>query len=68
MKFVTIDKKDWTGGIQKGREAYQLFGPVKDKNGCIIKQLDADVMPQMDYIDSVMSAKSALFPQSEKIR
>jgi ferredoxin len=67
MKFITIDKKDWTKGIDKSRETYQLFGPVKDENGCQIKPLDGDVQPDMSYTDSVLSAKSVLFPQTEKI-
>ena len=67
MKFITIDKKDWTKGIDKSRETYQLFGPVKDENGCQIRQLDAEIQPDMTYTDSVLSAKSVLFPQSEKI-
>lgn len=67
MKFITIDKKDWAKGIDKSRETYQLFGPVKDENGCQIKALDTDVQPDMEYTDSVLSAKSVLFPQSEKI-
>lgn len=67
MKFITIDKKDWAKGIDKSRGTYQLFGPVTDKNGCQIRALADDVQPEMDYTDSVMSAKSVLFPQSEKI-
>ncbi|MDD9304776.1 MAG: 4Fe-4S dicluster domain-containing protein [Desulfobacter sp.] len=67
MKFITIDKKDWTKGIDKSRKTYQLFGPVKDENGCQIRQLAADVQPDMSYTDSVLSAKSVLFPQTEKI-
>jgi len=67
MKFITIDKNDWTKGIDKSRDTYQLFGPVKDENGCIIKALDADTLPDMEYHESVMSAKSVLFPQSESI-
>ena len=67
MKFITIDKKDWAKGIDKSRGTYQLFGPVTDINGCQIKALDADVQPEMEYTDSVLSAKSVLFPQSEKI-
>jgi len=67
MKFITIDKKDWAKGIDKSRGTYQLFGPVTDKNGCQIRALADDVQPEMDYTDSVLSAKSVLFPQSEKI-
>ena len=68
MKFITIDKKDWADGIDKSKKAYTLFGPVNDKkNGVLIKNLDADAQPVMDYQDSVLSAKSVLFPQSEMI-
>jgi len=67
MKFITIDKKDWAKGIEKSRETYHLFGPVKDKNGFLIKSLDADTLPDMEYHDSVMSPKSVLFPQTEKM-
>jgi len=67
MKFITIDKKDWAKGIEKSREAYRLFGPVKDKNGFLIKRLEQDILPDMEYHDSIMSAKSILFPQTEKM-
>jgi sulfhydrogenase subunit beta (sulfur reductase) len=67
MKFITIDKKDWAAGIDKSRQAYTLFGPVKEENGVMIKPLDDDTLPLMDYTDSVLSAKSVLFPQSEII-
>ena len=67
MKFITIDKKEWTKGIENSRKTYKLFGPVKDKNGLLIKKLDNDMLPEMEYSDCVMSAKSVLFPQTEKI-
>ncbi|MCF6246542.1 MAG: 4Fe-4S dicluster domain-containing protein [Desulfobacula sp.] len=67
MKFITIDKKDWAKGIENSRKAYQLFGPVKEKNGVLIKNLEKGVLPLMEYTDSVMSAKSVMFPQSEMI-
>jgi sulfhydrogenase subunit beta (sulfur reductase) len=67
MKFITIDKKEWASGIENARKSYELFGPVKDKNGFIIKNLGNDLLPEMEYFDSVMSAKSVLFPQTEKI-
>ncbi len=67
MKFITIDKKDWAKGIENSRKAYQLFGPVKEKNGVLIKPIEKNSLPLMDYQDSAMSVKSALFPQSEMI-
>ncbi len=67
MKFINIDKKEWDKGVEKSKKSYKLFGPVKDKNGFFIKKLENDTLPQMEYHDSVMSAKSVLFPQTEKI-
>ena len=67
MKFITIDKKDWACGIENSKKTYELFGPVKDKDDFIIKKLGHNILPEMDYDDSVMSAKSVIFPQTEKI-
>ncbi len=67
MKVIEIDKKDWTKGIDKSRGEYQLFGPVKDKEHFIFKKLSTDEYPDMGNILSVLSPKSILFPQSEKI-
>jgi sulfhydrogenase subunit beta (sulfur reductase) len=67
MKYIKIDKNDWANGIKKARETYQLFGPVKDKNGFFIKRIEDDTLPDMSYHDTVMSAKSILFPQTEKL-
>ncbi len=67
MKVIKIDKSIWTKGIDKARKAYQLFGPVKDKEIVVFKQLDQEIYPEMEYTDSVLSAKSAVFPQTEKM-
>ncbi|MFA5902706.1 MAG: 4Fe-4S dicluster domain-containing protein [Desulfobacula sp.] len=67
MKFITIDKKNWAKGIEKSRETFRLFGPVKDKNGTFIRDLEQDMLPDMTCNDTVMSVKSVLFPQTEKI-
>ena len=67
MKFIKIDKNNWAKGIEKSRESYRLFGPVQDKNGVFIKDLNDNSLPDMTASDSVMSIKSVLFPQTEKI-
>jgi ferredoxin len=67
MRFITIDKKNWTQGIDQSRKTYQVFGPVRDENGCQIKPLALDTYPEMDVAVTVMSPKSVLFPQTEKI-
>ena len=67
MKVIKIDKKEWPGGVDRSRASYGLFGPVKDTTHNIFKKLDKDQQPDMDAEDTVLSPKSVLFPQSEKI-
>ncbi len=67
MKVIQIDKNDWNRGIDASRKAYQLFGPVTDNNQSVFKQLDPDQYPDMERPDTIMSPKSVLFPQTEKI-
>ncbi len=67
MKFIKIDKNDWAKGIQASKEQYQVFGPVKNKNSHLIQKLDVDELPDMEYTDSLLSPKSVIFPQTEKI-
>jgi sulfhydrogenase subunit beta (sulfur reductase) len=67
MEFISIDKKDWETGLNASRKAYQLFGPVQEKNGILIKQLKDDQLPLMAYNETIMSVKSVIFPQTEKI-
>ncbi|MDY0219686.1 MAG: 4Fe-4S dicluster domain-containing protein [Desulfobacterium sp.] len=67
MKVIQIDKKDWNRGIDQSRKAYQIFGPVTDGNQSVFKHLAHDQYPDMEQPDTIMSPKSVLFPQSEKI-
>jgi sulfhydrogenase subunit beta (sulfur reductase) len=67
MNFITIDKSNWTKGIEKSRGTYRIFGLVEDENGCQIKPLEPGVQPKMDADVTVMSPKSVLFPQTETI-
>ncbi|MBU1194558.1 MAG: 4Fe-4S dicluster domain-containing protein [Proteobacteria bacterium] len=67
MEIIKIKKSDWAGGIDKSRKTYHLFGPVKHKNHHIFRQLENNIYPDMEYMSSVLSPKSVLFPQSQKI-
>ncbi|MCF8126604.1 MAG: 4Fe-4S dicluster domain-containing protein [Desulfotignum sp.] len=67
MNFITIDKNDWAAGIDQLKKTYLVFGPVQDENGCQIKPLAPDLQPEMGAPATVMSPKSVLFPQTEKI-
>ncbi|MCF8044783.1 MAG: hypothetical protein K9J83_02895, partial [Desulfarculaceae bacterium] len=67
MNVVKIDKNRFEQGIDQARAEYRLFGPAKDKDRHTIRQLGKDEYPDMAYSDSVLSAKSVLFPQTEKM-
>ena len=70
MKIIKINKKEWEQGIDKARKEYRLFGSVKDKNCYLVKELEENDYPEMDssaVADTVLSAKSVIFPQTEKM-
>jgi len=67
MNVVKIDKNNFKQGVDKARKEYQLFGPAKYKDYYTIRQLDTKEYPTMEYTDSILSAKSVLFPQTEKM-
>lgn len=67
MKVIKIDKKDWNNGIDKSREKYLLLSPVKDKENYVFGRLPNDQFPDMACMDTVLSPKSILFPQTEKM-
>lgn len=67
MSVVKIDKNNFKQGVDKARGEYQLFGPAKDKDRHTIRQLGRGEYPDMEHPDSVLSAKSVLFPQTENM-
>jgi sulfhydrogenase subunit beta (sulfur reductase) len=67
MKIIKIDKKEWEQGIDKARDKYHLFGPQTDQGAYHIKSLEKNQLPDMDYLDTILSPKSILFPQTEKM-
>ena len=67
MEFIKIDKKEWDKGIDKSREIYQLFGPVEHNGHYMFKNLETNQYPDMACQDTVLSPKSTVFPQTEKM-
>jgi sulfhydrogenase subunit beta (sulfur reductase) len=67
MTMVKIDKKDWAAGLTAAAEAYRLFGPVKEKDYHQFKELDKGEIPDFDMINTRLSPKALLFPQSEEM-
>lgn len=67
MKVIKIDKNEWASGLEKLRSAYELIGPVKEKFYHAFQPLESGRQPDMDYINTRVSPKYVIYPQSELI-
>jgi ferredoxin len=67
MTLVKIDKKNWANGLTTAAGTYHLFGPVKEMDYHQFKALGKDEMPDLDMVNTRLSTKSLLFPQSEEM-
>jgi len=65
MKVIKIDKTKWTDGINALRKNYQLVGPVKKETYHDYEVLAENQLPDTDLLNTRMSPKSLVFPQSE---
>jgi len=65
MKIVAIDKKDWEKGIDKLRGTYRLIGPVKEDRYHYFRELGKGQMPDFSCLNTRLSAKETIYPQSE---
>lgn len=67
MKLVKIDKKQWAEGLDALRKSFRLLGPVKEDTYYSFKELKKGEQPDFSYLNTRLSPKSILFPQSEAI-
>ena len=65
MKIFSISEKDWQKGLGQLENSYRLFGPVKDGQFHNFKALAKGESPDMSYVNSRLSPKSIIYPQSE---
>jgi len=65
MKIVAIDKKNWEKGLDKLRGAYRLIGPVKEDRYHYFRELGKGQMPDFSCLNTRLSAKETIYPQSE---
>lgn len=65
MKMITINKSEWADGLQKAAQAFRLFGPVKEKEFHSFKRLPNGVLPDLACLNTRMSPKHLIYPQSE---
>lgn len=65
MKILKIDKAQWASGLNQASAAYRLFGPVKEKEFHSFKPLTNGLQPDLSCLNTRLSPKSIIYPQSE---
>ncbi|MBU0991562.1 MAG: 4Fe-4S dicluster domain-containing protein [Proteobacteria bacterium] len=65
MKIVKINKKNWAEGLDSLAGSYSLSGPVKENGYHNFKKLNKGELPDFDFLNTKLSSKSFVFPQSE---
>ena len=65
MKVIQIDKEKWADGLKKAADSYRLFGPLKEDKFHNFKELAKGELPDFGYLNSRLSPKSIIYPQSE---
>ena len=67
MKIVNIEKEKWEDGLAALSDAYQLFGPVKEAEFHNFKELDKGQVPDLNCLNTRLSPKSIIYPQSQAL-
>ena len=67
MKIVKIEKEKWEDGLAGLSSAYRLFGPVKEAEFHNFKELGKGQAPDLDCLNTRLSPKSIIYPQSETL-
>jgi ferredoxin len=65
MKFIKIEKESWAAGLEKVSESFRLIGPVKEEDFHNFKQLEKSALPDLQCLNTRLSPKSLIYPQSE---
>ena len=65
MKTIKIEKNTWAAGIEELKKSYQLIGPAGDGEYSNFKSLEEGQLPDLRFLNTRMSAKSLVQPQSQ---
>jgi ferredoxin len=65
MKIVKIEKQKWEDGLAGLANAYRLFGPVREADLHNFKELGEGQAPDLSCLNTRLSPKSIIYPQSE---
>jgi len=67
MTDKIFTKEEWMGAMEGLKDSYTIFVPVKDGDFHTFKPLDEGKTPDFDFQNTRMSAKSIVYPQSERM-
>jgi len=65
MEFITIDKQDWPGGVEKLKGPYRVYGPVRGQEFSDFKRLEPGQLPDLTCLNTRLSPKGIVYPQSQ---
>jgi len=65
MKVIKIDKNAWAEGLERLQGSCRLIGPVKDGDFYHFKALRKGELPDFSMLNTRLSPKSIVYPQSE---
>jgi NAD-dependent dihydropyrimidine dehydrogenase PreA subunit len=60
-------RNDFIGSLKKAGDSYKIFVPVKEGDFHSFRQLDQETRPSLDFQNTRLSAKSVVYPQSERM-
>lgn len=65
MNIIQIDKKSWEKGLESLSNSYRIFAPVKEEEFHNFKELAKGDSPDLSCLNTRLSPKSIIYPQSE---
>ncbi len=65
MRYISIAKTEWSAGLKAAASRYRLFGPVQEGEFHTFKALEEGENTDLDFLNTRMSPKSVVYPQSE---
>ncbi len=65
MKIVKISTENWALGLKKLAELHRLFGPAKQDQFHNFQELASGQLPDFNFLNTRLSAKSLVHPQTE---
>ncbi|NNL77005.1 MAG: 4Fe-4S dicluster domain-containing protein [Desulfobacterales bacterium] len=65
MKIIKVNKNNLSDGLKRLEDEYRLFAPVKEEGFHNFKELAKGESPDLSCLNTRLSPKSIIYPQSE---